>query len=620
MSDFERVRVIARIRPFTSADPDDALLSTVVVDDHHVTVDSKFSYAVDHAYQMETQTEDIFKEVLQPLLNDFLSGYNITLMAYGQTGTGKTYTMSGLTPLAINHIVQVGFRGNVEELSFQFIEVYGDTIRDLLAEDPIESSKHLQLFDGAKGEGGETLLTGAVRIRAVSLHQITELIEYGTMMRATGATSISEASSRSHSIFTVFNHRDNSKLHLVDLAGSERVKKTKNVGQRFQESIAINTGLLALGNVIRALRKNHQSQSAKNHVPYRSSKLTRLLQDSLGGNSRTVFIACIAPDHYNQEETKRTLEYSTIAQRVVNNPVAHYDAVQEEPADGGMRTGGAGDNGRRGGSVSQQEYQAVLAFSKAKEKRVQQLEDELREVRAREKKLAKELRNDESIFKRQILEIQRLVSENAKLQRRVQYLEDQGIEAQGVEASTPTEGVSLVKKIMRMHGFTDSNMKDESGVDYAPSSSPAPNRKHRLGSAFEHSHNAETLDQKLGPHGSERGAAVEPITKVSRSPPVFPLSLSPEAQHPYLVSGDAPAAPPPTCGGPPALLADEVQEVETGSLVKRVFGYQRENAELRGKMSTLEAILEEQRRETAMLRVGAQQWQQAQGIRPMQPS
>lgn len=581
MSHYERVRVISRIRPFTTADPDDADLAVVVVDNTHVSVDGKFVYAVDHVYQMESKTEDIFNEVVQPLLNDFLSGYNITLMAYGQTGTGKTYTMDGLTPLVIGKIVLDGFKGNIEELSFQYIEVYGDTLRDLLSEDPIESTKHLQLYDDTSVDAGGTILQGAVRVRARSLRQVMEVVEYGARMRATGATNINEYSSRSHSIFTIFNHRDKSKLHLVDLAGSERVNKTKNVGQRFQESIAINTGLLALGNVIRALRKNHSSQGNHHHVPYRSSKLTRLLQDSLGGNSRTVFIACIAPDSYNRAETKRTLEYCTLAQRVLNAPIPNYADLYGEQA--GVRGGNASEDYLLSGAdnanfVSQEAYNVLLAEKEKKDEENQLLRREMERMHERMSSLEKELKKDETIFKRQIHELQRLVAENDQLRRRTDFLEGRPhpVEKNWTKSGTAREASSVVEKVMRMHGLMGDSFSAVSHVDAA-----APN------------YQSETSLNDAAPMDNPN-SSLSPNNKMGESDHML-LQSERQTQHPV-------------CSNESRPRNDNDFTVE---IAQKALSYQKMNSELKGKLSTLQVLLDEQRRESALLRLEVQQIRQA---------
>lgn len=564
MAQYERVRVVSRVRPFTDVDPEDADLSVIVVDKKHVSLDGTLVYEVDDVFSMESETKDLFDRTVRPLINDFLGGYNITLMAYGQTGTGKTYTMGGLTPMVIEEIVTVGFRGNIEELSFQFIEVYGEKIRDLLSEDPVESSEHLQLYDDAS-EGGGTLLTGAVRVRARSLRQVMEVVEHGTKKRATGGTNMNEYSSRSHSIFTIFNHRDKSKLHLVDLAGSERADKTQNVGQRFQESIGINSGLLALGNVIRALRKNHSAHGSRQHVPYRSSKLTRILQDSLGGNSRTVFIACIAPDSYNKRETKRTLEYCTLALQVYNSPMPNYAMLYEEqagakssPEDYLLHQNVPTTNTR----VPQEMFNELLEEKRQRDDEVKLLREELHRMSTRVTSLEAELLKDETIFKRQIAEIQRLSKENEKCRRRIDYLEGHPhlVSLETSRSRHNSEAAVLVERVMRMHGFNPTPESSARNITAAT----RPSQSSLLRS--------EGKERKMYVAADEEVAACDDVAEEF------------------------------------AVMNREKQQSEmTADLVKKALMYQTTNSDLKGRMSTLEALLDRQQRESAMLRLEVQQ-------------
>lgn len=470
----ERVHVAARIRPFLHTDPDDADLTTIVVDNTHISVGAQRVFAVDRVYRMEDDTDTVYDELVRPIVDDFLRGYNGAVMAYGQTGTGKTFTMNGLVPLVLEHIVHGSFLGEASQLAFQYVEVYGEALRDLLSADPITSTKALTLYDttGVNGEGG-CAVVGAVTARAQTLKDVLLLFERGARMRATGATSIHEHSSRSHSIFTILNERDHAKLHLVDLAGSERNKKTHNVGLRFQESIGINSGLLALGNVIRALSRNSTQPSAlpstrgegsgsggggavestpTGHVPYRSSKLTRLLQDTLGGNSKTLFIACVAPDSYNRDETVRTLQYCALAMRVLNEPVKRYEELYETQRGHRRRTRDAAvkhATGRAGSGASphhgQEEEQeqdrrkaspspvsatelsstctALHAQLKEKELLVAALVTANAQLQNRLHTCEEELAKDEQLFSRQIAEMRKVLHENAALRERIAFLE-----------------------------------------------------------------------------------------------------------------------------------------------------------------------------------------------------
>jgi len=228
-----------------------------------------------------------------------------------------------------------------------------EDIRDLLVVNGSQQSVHIR-----EVLGGGVCLAGATEKEVPSKAEMAAILEQGTLLRATATTGMNKRSSRSHAIFTITveqrrqlpaalarqtaeSEEDNdeneansqgsgdeeevvddylcAKMHLVDLAGSERVKRTKAEGQRLQEGININKGLLALGNVICALSEN------KPHVPYRDSKLTRMLQDSLGGNSRTCMIACVSPADINYEETLNTLRYANRARNIRNKPVVNRD-------------------------------------------------------------------------------------------------------------------------------------------------------------------------------------------------------------------------------------------------------------------------------------------------------
>ncbi|ORC85340.1 kinesin, partial [Trypanosoma theileri] len=406
--------------------------AVVALDEKRVCVSNRRIYQVDHAFSSNDNTELIFYESVVSLIDRFLDGYNTTVLAYGQTGSGKTYTMDGLTPLVLRYIVeQMG--GVTSQLSFQYVEVYGEALRDLLTTDPIGSTKHLQLHDadnsnvnnGNNGGGTTTVVVvGATRVKARNMEEVYDIINHGSRMRTTGATNMNEHSSRSHSIFTIFNHQRRSKLNLVDLAGSERNKKTLNVGQRFRESIAINGGLLALGNVIRALSRNHfQCPDNPRHVPYRSSKLTRLLQDSLGGNSVTLLIACVASDALNTDETTRTLQYSALSMHILNEPLPQFDervAALAAEAEEKKNGEGRADNILYDG---QYPSTAAAAVEASNTREVLGLRERVAVLEEQMQRCCEELKNDERVFAQQIHDMKRLLEENESLKRRVAFLE-----------------------------------------------------------------------------------------------------------------------------------------------------------------------------------------------------
>ncbi|KAF0293894.1 Kinesin-like protein KIF3A [Amphibalanus amphitrite] len=260
---------------------------------------------------------DIYNQVARPIVENVLEGYNGTIFAYGQTGTGKTFTMEGVRTVAEKKgIIPNSFAhifGHIAKsagdskflVRVSYLEIYNEEVRDLLGK---------------------------------SQSQRLEVKERTRHRRSVGATNMNEHSSRSHAIFTTTiersergldgqNHVRVGKLHLVDLAGSERQTKTGATGQRLKEATKINLSLSTLGNVISALIDGKST-----HVPYRNSKLTRLLQDSLGGNSKTVMVANAGPADYNYDETLSTLRYANRAKSIQNSA-----KINEDPKDALLR-------------------------------------------------------------------------------------------------------------------------------------------------------------------------------------------------------------------------------------------------------------------------------------------
>ena len=267
-----------------------------------------------------------------------LSGYNCTIFAYGQTGTGKTYTMSGdmtdtlgilsdeagIIPRALHALFNKLERDEIESsVKCSFIELYNEELRDLIS--PDENSK-LKIFDDNSKKGhSSTLVQGMEESHIKSATEGVKLLQRGSHKRQVAATKCNDLSSRSHTVFTVTAYikrqGDNGedyvsagKLNLVDLAGSENIQRSGAENKRAAEAGLINKSLLTLGRVINAL----VDRSA--HIPYRESKLTRLLQDSLGGQTKTCIIATVSPAKSNLEETISTLDYAFRAKNIRNKP------------------------------------------------------------------------------------------------------------------------------------------------------------------------------------------------------------------------------------------------------------------------------------------------------------
>ncbi|XP_039579410.1 kinesin-like protein KIF7 isoform X1 [Passer montanus] len=293
----------------------------------------------------------VYRACVQPLLRAFFRGFNATVFAYGQTGSGKTYTIGeasvasinedeqGIIPRAMAETFRLIDENDLIDYTVRvsYLEVYKEEFRDLLQVDT--ASKDIQIREDDKGN---IVLCGVKESEVEGLDEVLSLLEMGNTAKHTGATHINRQSSRSHTIFTVtmeqrrgagrlpLHHHPPtvpaagqvlvSKFHFVDLAGSERIVKTGNTGERLKESIQINCGLLALGNVISALGDPRRKTT---HIPYRDSKITRILKDSLGGNAQTVMIACVSPSSSDFDESLNTLNYANRAQNIQNRAVVN---------------------------------------------------------------------------------------------------------------------------------------------------------------------------------------------------------------------------------------------------------------------------------------------------------
>ncbi|XP_042329355.1 chromosome-associated kinesin KIF4A isoform X2 [Sceloporus undulatus] len=307
--------------------------------------DKPFTY--DHVFDPATEQEEVFKTCIVPLVRGIFKGYNATVLAYGQTGSGKTYSMGGAYTAdqendpsvgVIPRVIRLLFQEMKEKTDWQFslkvsyLEIYNEDILDLLL--PVKDrTSQISIREDPK-EGIK--IVGLTEHEVTSAQETVLCLEQGNNSRTVAATAMNTQSSRSHAIFTMSieqkskSDRNTSfrcKLHLVDLAGSERQKKTKAEGDRLREGININKGLLCLGNVISALGDETKKG---NFVPYRDSKLTRLLQDSLGGNSHTLMIACVSPADSNMEETLNTLRYADRARKIKNKPIVNIDPQAAE--------------------------------------------------------------------------------------------------------------------------------------------------------------------------------------------------------------------------------------------------------------------------------------------------
>eukprot|EP00698_Gefionella_okellyi_P019273 TRINITY_DN5888_c0_g1_i1.p1 TRINITY_DN5888_c0_g1~~TRINITY_DN5888_c0_g1_i1.p1 ORF type:complete len:5059 (-),score=1335.09 TRINITY_DN5888_c0_g1_i1:98-15274(-) len=340
------IRVFCRARPFNAKElrerepatillfpkPTQVVLSQDITARHGQGKERKFDF--DRVFTPSASQEEVFEET-KPVVTSVLDGYNVCIFAYGQTGSGKTHTMEGEPPFnpgvnyrALNELFRVikGSRARDYRysISISVLEIYNENIRDLL--DDSASKKNLEVMHHAHGNW----VPGLTIVGVTSPDQVFEIMKRGLLNRSIGVTNMNEHSSRSHCILSVYAEGHNlatglktyGKLHLVDLAGSERINKSGATGDRLVEAQHINKSLSALGNVISALVKRNT------HVPYRDSKLTYLLQDSIGGDSKTVMFATITPSEYNRTETETTLKFARRVCAVELGPAKAYVDVE----------------------------------------------------------------------------------------------------------------------------------------------------------------------------------------------------------------------------------------------------------------------------------------------------
>uniref|UniRef100_A0A8C6UT62 Kinesin-like protein n=1 Tax=Neogobius melanostomus TaxID=47308 RepID=A0A8C6UT62_9GOBI len=349
----EAVRVVVRCRPFSKKEElahcenilsvDDKLGQIAIRNPKAPPDEPMKVFTFDAAYGWTSSQRDVYDDVVRPLVESVLHGFNGTIFAYGQTGTGKTYTMHGVSsdpdrrgviPNSFQHIfTQISRTQNQKYLvRSSYLEIYQEEIRDLLCKD---NNKKLELKESPDFGVYVRDLSSVVTKDA---EEIEHVMRIGNQSRSVGFTNMNERSSRSHAIFLITvecselgpdgeDHIRVGKLNMVDLAGSERQSKTGAKGQRLKEAAKINLSLSALGNVISALVDGRCT-----HVPYRDSKLTRLLQDSLGGNAKTVMIATVGPSHRNHDETLATMRYASRAKNIKNKP-----RINEDPKDALLR-------------------------------------------------------------------------------------------------------------------------------------------------------------------------------------------------------------------------------------------------------------------------------------------
>lgn len=337
------VKVICRFRPLNDKEKENTKdLCITYIDDEQVEIKSKneynnFTFQFDKIFNTMSTQKEIYDYSAKELVDSVLSGYNATIFAYGQTASGKTYTMQGqlnspekegIIPRMVRHVfhnIMLSDSDIEYTVKVSIIEIYMEKIRDL-----IDLSKtNLSIREKDK----EIYIEDLSEHYVSSEEDVIELIRIGSENRTTASTNMNECSSRSHTLVIMTLHQKNTKtleaktgrLYLVDLAGSEKIAKTGSSGITLEEAKIINKSLSTLGMVINAL-----TDGKSMHIPYRESKLTRVLTESLGGNAKTCLIITCSPSSYNESETLSTLRFGTRAKKIRNKPKINKEVTVPE--------------------------------------------------------------------------------------------------------------------------------------------------------------------------------------------------------------------------------------------------------------------------------------------------
>lgn len=369
-------------------------IRTAMTESFHTTK----SYTFDNVFGPDSDQEMVFESVAAPIIDEVLEGYNCTIFAYGQTGTGKTYTMegelddtasvhAGIIPRSLNRLFQVLDASKVDySVKVSFIELYNEELIDLLSGNDDRHKLRIYEDNARKGCTG-VVIQPLEEFIVKNTADVISILQRGSKKRQIAATDFNEASSRSHCVFLITVHTREEvngedllkvgKLYLVDLAGSENISRSGAENKRAREAGIINQSLLTLGRVINSLVDKSP------HVPYRESKLTRLLQDSLGGKTKTCIIATVSPARSCLEETLSTLDYANRAKKIRNKPEVNQRMtkkalIKEYSAEiDRLKSDLQAAREKNGVYLTQERYEELLKASTGTRERLQELSQEL---------------------------------------------------------------------------------------------------------------------------------------------------------------------------------------------------------------------------------------------------
>ena len=330
------ISVYCRFRPINKLEQEHSKNSTCVkiLSDKQIAIHNDTSeyfqqnFSFDKVFSQTTTQEEVFQDTSKEIINSVIQGYNGTIMAYGQTSSGKTYTMKGednnhgIIPRTIKEIFNLIENDNNYSIRISFLEIYMEKIRDLFD----LTKTNLQILEG---KNKQIKINNLTNIQISNEDEFNDLYQSACKNITTCVTSMNDYSSRAHSIMIIkiihLVKRTTGKLFLVDLAGSEKTSKTHCQGINLEEAKTINKSLSQLGLIIKALTDNQSS-----HVPYRDSKLTRILGESIGGNSKTCLILTCSPSMFNFDETMSTLRFGARAKKIRNKPIINKEETKAE--------------------------------------------------------------------------------------------------------------------------------------------------------------------------------------------------------------------------------------------------------------------------------------------------
>lgn len=335
----DNLQVHIRFRPSLPRESKTQCVTFDSINPNKIYIGLTHEFSFEKVYQPGTTNSDVFNESVLPNLKKAITGFTYTVMAYGQTSSGKTYTIgSDNNPGILQQSLSYVFSqcGNAV-FKLSFIEIYLEKINDLLSTNENDYfNKKLRIRE----LNGRFFIDNLTNVEVQSYAESLNIIKYGIFNRKKAITMMNHISSRSHAIITLTAYDEKSKkelykLNFVDLAGSERLTKSaNNNNDRFKEGVQINAGLLALGKIIINLSQKNK------HIPYRESKLTTLLKDSFTGMSMTTLISCVSPSETNQEETLSTLNYSSFAKKITFSLVSHKEIKLPEKKEFPLNKGG----------------------------------------------------------------------------------------------------------------------------------------------------------------------------------------------------------------------------------------------------------------------------------------